>query len=109
MSTERPPCCPEPRCQPLYLLMDGDADKPGAGNSFVCFGRAPEVEFTYDGVTHRNDLRSCHYTPLKGVVAYQENADDWEALRSGYWRALAALRRAPTAPEFVETEESADV
>lgn len=63
--------------------------QPGA--SFVCFGKAPEVAFTYDGVEHVNDLRSCHYTPLKGLTANQENADDWEALKAAYWRALNAL------------------
>jgi hypothetical protein len=84
---ERPWCCPEPRCAPLHLL----AEAVAPGESFVCFGKAPEVEFTYDGVAHTNDLRSCHYTPLKGLIAYQENRDDWEAMRAGYWRALAAL------------------
>jgi hypothetical protein len=83
----RPWCCPEPRCAPLHLL----AEAVAPGESFVCFGKAPEVEFTYDGVAHTNDLRSCHYTPLKGLIAYQENRDDWEAMRAGYWRALAAL------------------
>jgi hypothetical protein len=83
----RPWCCPEPRCTPLHLL----AEAAAPGESFVCFGKAPEVEFTYDGVTHSNDLRSCHYTPLKGLIAYQENRGDWEAMRAGYWRALAAL------------------
>src|SRR5687767_4278545 len=90
MTAQRPWCCPEPRCTPLHLLLDGDA-QPGPGESFVCFGDAPEVRFEYDGVVHVNDARSCHYSPLKGVVAFQENADDWEALRSAYWRAGHAL------------------
>jgi hypothetical protein len=68
----RPWCCPEPRCTPLHLL----AEAAAPGESFVCFGK---------------DLRSCHYTPLKGLIAYQENRGDWEAMRAGYWRALAAL------------------
>lgn len=84
----RPWCCPEPRCEPLHV----HAEVVAPGESFICFGKAPEsVEFTYDGVTHANDLRSCHYTPLKGLIAYQENRDDWEGIRAGYWRALAAL------------------
>jgi hypothetical protein len=41
-------------------------DTPTPGESWFCFGRAPEVVFTYDGVEHTNDLRSCTYTPLKG-------------------------------------------
>jgi hypothetical protein len=89
---ERPWCCPEPRCAPLHILKDSDAGlQPGA--SFVCFGKAPEVAFTYDGVEHVNDLRSCHYTPLKGLLAFQESAEDWDALRSAYGRALGALER----------------
>lgn len=94
--SDRPWCCPEPRCTPLHLLADAEAGmQPGA--SFVCFGKAPEeVAFVYDGVGHVNDLRSCHFTPLKGLIAYQENTDDWEALRTAYWRALAALSATPT-------------
>lgn len=90
--SERPWCCPEPRCAPLHLLRDGDA-RTGVepGEAFVCFGRAPNVAFTYDGVEHSNDLRSCHYSPLKGLIAFQENREDWEALKAGYWRALTAL------------------
>jgi hypothetical protein len=63
------------------------------GETFVCFGAAPRVEFVYDGVKHVNDTRSCTYTPLKGVISYQENADDWRALSGGYSRAVTALLR----------------
>lgn len=94
MPTTRPWCCPEPRCEPLHLL----AEDVQPGDSFVCFGKAPEVGFTYDGVTHVNDLRSCHYSPLKGLIAWQENREDWEALRAGYWRALAALAALASRP-----------
>lgn len=90
----RPWCCPEPRCSPLHQLRDADAEDvstPQPGESFVCFGVAPEVTFAYDGVEHANDLRSCHYTPLKGLIAYQENADDWAAIRAAYGRALSVL------------------
>lgn len=103
--SERPWCCPEPRCAPLHLLRDGDA-RTGVepGESFVCFGSAPEVAFTYDGVQHVNDLRSCHFSPLKGLVAFQENREDWEALKAGYWRALAALAaRAAVAADPADT------
>jgi hypothetical protein len=85
----RPWCCPEPRCTPLHLLIEASCPTPA--DSFVCFGDSPEVRFEYDGVEHVNDARSCHYTPLKGLIAYQENADDWAALRSAYWRAGTAL------------------
>lgn len=90
---ERPWCCPEPRCQPVHQVTDEVTalGAPSPGHSFVCFGRAPDVGFEYDGVVHENDLRTCNYTPLKGVIAFQENADDWRALRNAYGRALAAL------------------
>lgn len=79
----------------------------------MCFGEAPEVRFVYDGVEHVNDTRSCVYTPLKGVVSWQENAEDWRALANAYGRAVRALearRSTPTttshgAPERRETDE----
>lgn len=88
----RPWCCPEPtRCVVLHQLVgadDPDLSNPTPGESWVCFGRMVEaIQFVYDGAEHNNDLRSCHYTPLKGVVANQENADDWRALGNSYSRA----------------------
>jgi hypothetical protein len=71
-----------------------DPATPSPGDSFLCFGRMPTdepVEFMYDHVYHTNDLRSCSYTPLKGVVANQENADDWRAIANAYKRALDAI------------------
>lgn len=95
----RPWCCPEPRCTPIHQLCgvdSGDLSVPSPGESFVCFGKMAEpVEFMYDHVYHHNDLRSCSYTPLKGVVAHQENADDWRAMRNAYIRALTALEANP--------------
>lgn len=92
MSVERPWCCPEPRCTPVHTLQGGESVAvPTPGESFVCFGDAPQVTFIYDGVEHVNDTRSCNYTPLKGLVAYQENADDWRALQDAYQRATRAL------------------
>lgn len=92
----RPWCCPEPRCTPVYALGEvalvENAGVPMPGESFICFGKMPErIEFVYDGCDHANDLRSCHYTPLKGVVANQENADDWRAIVNAYSRALDHL------------------
>lgn len=89
-----PWCCPEPRCTPIHQLHDADTplDVPSPGATWLCFGRMPEgIEFTYDGVHHPNDLRQCTYTPLKGVIAFQENADDWRAILNAYTRALRAL------------------
>jgi len=92
---ERPWCCPEPRCTPIHSVQGGDQplSTPQPGEMFICFGRSAEVTFVYDGVKHRNDLRQCSYTALKGVIAFQENADDWRGMRNAYGRALAALKR----------------
>lgn len=89
MAVIRPWCCPEPRCTPLHSLQGAETplDQPSPGESFVCFGEAPQVAFTYDGVEHVNDTRSCSYTPLKGITANQENVDDWRMLSRAYARA----------------------
>jgi hypothetical protein len=42
------------------------------------------VTFIYDGVDHTNDCNACHYTPLKGLIRWQENAADWSMLASYY-------------------------
>ena len=84
-SPPRPWCCPEPRCQPIHQLANGDLSTPRPGDSFLCFGRMPRgIVFIYDGDRHRNDLRSCSYTPLKGVIANMENLDDWKMLGRAY-------------------------
>lgn len=108
----RPWCCPEPRCVPLWQLRDGDArplDEPQPGQSWSCWGRLGQtVTFVYDGVEHPNDLKSCHYSALKGVVSYQENRDDWEVLAVAYRRALNALEaQSPTGggPSEEETDQ----
>lgn len=99
----RPWLCPEPRCTPLLNLRDGDyADitKPEPGQTFVCWGMMEQpVEFTYDGVEHPNDLNDCHYTPLKGLIRYQENAADWNVLASYYSMAGDLLHEAQKGSE----------
>lgn len=89
----RPWCCPEPRCVPVHTLSGSELPLSQAtpGETFLCFGAAPTVRFEYDGVEHVNDTRSCTYTALKGVISYQENADDWRAIGYAYSRALRAL------------------
>ena len=92
-SVNRPWCCVEPRCTPIHQLKEADdlaVAEPG--ESFICFGRMPAgIKFVYDGVEHPNDLRSCHYTPLKGVVANQEHPGDWMLVRDAYATALTKL------------------
>lgn len=92
----RPWCCPEPRCLPLWQVRDSSSEplaKPQPGQSWACWGRLGRtVEFEYDGVMHANDLRSCFYTALKGVVSWHETADDWMLMEDGYHMAAARLR-----------------
>src|SRR5688500_10595448 len=73
---ESPYCCPERTCDPIYVC--GYEGTENAGASWECFGRMADVTvFEYAGERHRNDLNRCVYTPLKGVIRFQENAQDW--------------------------------
>src|SRR5262245_55229339 len=92
----RPWLCPEQRCTPILNLRDGeyrDLAVPEPGHSWTCWGQMAEsVTFLYDGVEHTNDCNACHYTPLKGLIRWQENADDWDALSSYYSLAASFVR-----------------
>lgn len=92
----RPWLCSEPRCLPLHNLRDGDYRDirvPEPGQSWFCAGIMPHsIGFVYDDVAHQNDLRTCAYTPLKGVITWQENEGDWEGLAGFYMRALQKAR-----------------
>lgn len=62
------------------------------GQSWFCFGQGDrETVFVYDGVEHTNDLNACTYTPLKGVIRFQENADDWFLMAHAYLMAMWKL------------------
>ena len=89
----RPWCCVEPRCTAIHQLKEAaDLSVAEPGESFICFGRMPEgIVFEYDGVEHANDLRSCHYTPLKGLIANQEHPGDWMLVGKAYAAALRLL------------------
>lgn len=93
---KRPWCCPEPRCSPIHQLKDSeylDISAAQPGESWSCFGTMKEaVTFSYDGVEHANDLNSCHYSALKGVIRFQENEADWEALEIAYRRARQKVK-----------------
>lgn len=90
--SEKPPrpwCCPDRRCQPLVQIGEPQEEQPG--ESFLCLGKmGAEVTFVYDGRSHTNDLSTCCYTPLKGILRFQENADDWFlqafAYQQGLWK-----------------------
>ena len=102
MSSPRPWLCPMVgHCEPLTNLRDGDYKDitvPEPGQSWTCFGiMAKPLTFIYDGVEHTNDLNHCDYTPLKGVLRFQENEADWSVLAGGFRMALAILERKRTA------------
>ncbi len=100
---ERPWLCPEPRCTPLLNLKDGDYKDitvPEPGESFFCWGVMERpVEFVYDSVVHPNDCNGCTYTPLKGLIRFQECDADWENLSTYYAIAVKRLRARPVVVE----------
>lgn len=90
MTPTRPWCCPEPSCTPIHN--DQVEEKPTPGISFICFGKMErEVIFIYDGTPHTNDLNHCDYTPLKGIIRWQENTIDWVYIMDQYRRAIKEL------------------
>ena len=95
MTEPRPWLCPEPICNPIHNLRDGDYKDiriPEPGQSFLCAGIMQKpVEFTYDRVIHNNNLNSCSYTPLKGLIRWQETAEDWQLLEAFYKEAQTRL------------------
>lgn len=90
MPQARPFCCPEPTCEPIYAY--NLFAPPVAGESFICFGRMSRpIEFVYDGKRHPNDLNHCDYTPLKGIIRWQETREDWQGVVKVFSRALEKL------------------
>jgi hypothetical protein len=92
---QRPWCCPEPTCYPFMQLSENrNLSSPARmGLAWWCIGRMAEPRtFVYDGEEHTNDLNDCQYSPLKGVIRWEENAADIGALASQYTVA-ASLRR----------------
>lgn len=86
--SERPWCCPDHSCEPVHQALN----EPQPELSFICLGRLPERSVvTVAHRRHPNDLRSCHYSPTKGVIAWQENEQDWRLLAAAYTDGLAAL------------------
>jgi len=85
----RPKLCPCPRtCSPIFNSMvadtrirDQEADM-SQGYSGECVGRMSEaVEFIYGGSPHKNDLNRCVFTPLKGIIRFQEcTGDIWSSI-----------------------------
>lgn len=92
----RPWICAEMSCCPIFQGKDSDNPDitiPSAGHSFICLGRMKKfIEFTYDGTLHQNYLSTCMYTPLKGLIRFQENKADWQLLKTVYERALEKLK-----------------
>jgi hypothetical protein len=94
----RPWCCPEPTCTPVAQMSESaDLSQPVMGLAWWCLGKMERPRsFTYDGIEHTNNLNDCHYSPLKGVIRWEENADDIGTLASTY--AIAAKKLAAARP-----------
>lgn len=62
-------------------IKDEEADM-AQGYSGDCVGKMSEaVEFIYGGASHRNDVNVCVFTPLKGIIRFQETAEDlWSSI-----------------------------
>jgi len=91
----RPYNCPEHNCCPIFQAKDSnwDISTPKSGESFFCFGRMEKpTVFLYNGVEHKNNLSTCICTPLKGVIRFQENKNDWVWMKASYERALEKLK-----------------
>lgn len=92
----KPWICPEPCCCPVYQAKDSDYSDitiSESGHSFLCLGRMRSfIEFSYNRVLHQNYLSTCMYTPLKGLIRFQENKADWQLLKTSYERALEKLK-----------------
>lgn len=57
-------------------IKDEEADM-SQGYSGECIGKMNEpFTFIYGGNPHTNDINHCHFTPLKGIIRFQECADD---------------------------------
>lgn len=112
----RPQMCPEPRCQPLYQWppptkkqIDKGIRTDPTEESWHCFGyMKEEIVFIYNDDKHANDLHSCCYTPLKGLIVWQENRDDWYGMKRCYTRALKRLDEIRNLKETKETKQKGE-
>lgn len=94
----RPPFCPDPDgCTPLiHPLTDSDnMTLDQRGLAVFCFGRLRDpLVWTFDDVEHVETLSTCQSSPLKGVIRWFENLEDWSALGRAYRAAIAAASEA---------------
>lgn len=91
----RPAICPDRAgCAPLIHPMTDSDNLPAMDNptfAIFCFGRLTEERrWTFNGVEHVEDLSTCQYSPLKGVIRWLENVSDWAALQRAYRAAIPA-------------------
>ena len=92
---KRPFCCPDKSCTPIHQIKSSvwpDLSVSKDGESFLCFGQMSKIIFVYNGVYHNNDLCTCTLSPLKGLIRFHENIEDWQLLRDGYRDALEVIR-----------------
>jgi hypothetical protein len=93
----RPALCPCPNsCMPIYngLAFDervktGDLNEGYSGD---CIGKGDESVYIVGGETHTNDMNHCVFTPLKGIVRFQINEGDVDAMLQMCQAVLHALK-----------------
>ncbi len=85
---KKPRCCPDPSCAVLFYSRHNPND---VGDSFDCYGKIPEVTFSWNGNEHKNDISHCTYTPLKGTIRYLENKGDQDLMIARMFKLLAML------------------
>lgn len=82
---QRPLLCPCPvSCTPIRneFIREDDSQVQDLteGISGECYGRASQTrEFIVGGIHHKNTLNHCIFTPLKGVLQFQECEGDLES------------------------------
>lgn len=73
--TERPWWCLDPECRTVMNTPGSHSKDPGA--SGFCCGILPEQRVIVRGnIEHKNDLKECSKTPMKGIIQYEVNAWD---------------------------------
>lgn len=74
----RPIGCPDPEgCKMIHVSPMFTKEDQRQGYSGSCYGYCGRQEFQYKNVHHVNDISHCVFTPLKGVVRFFNNLNDF--------------------------------
>ena len=106
----RPFCCPDPqKCVPIHISPFFVNKELTAGYSASCYGYCSEKRFIYDQVEHVNDISHCVITPLKGVIRFFNNIDDFFLDLWDIKSVLKLLRQPKICSECQADELRADI